>query len=141
MPLLLLPLRLETRSGRRPDGGWELKVRAYPDEVHLRRIAAGVSAEEAKAARDYWTARWPVVDASLPRPADPWAELVGAVGPERAPWVAEVLRPTNPAERGGALPLLPDPVEGEAARAVLALAEASRSGHEGERWTRDELYR
>lgn len=28
----------------------------------------------------------------------------------------------------------------EAARAVLALAETSQSGHEGERWTRDELH-
>jgi hypothetical protein len=34
-PLALLPVRLETRFTTGPDGGTELRVRIYPDKIHL----------------------------------------------------------------------------------------------------------
>ena len=112
VPLLLLPLRLETRS-EQVDGAWTLRVRVYPDDVSLRRLARGLSAEEAEAARAWWRESWwPAAD-----PVDPWPVLVAAVGPGRAPWVAEAMRPTNPGERGAADPVFPDPPPPEAVSA------------------------
>lgn len=105
VPLLLLPLRLETRS-EQVDGGWTLRVRIYPDDVSLRSLARGLSAQEVEAARAWWRARWLPADEDAP---DPWPALVAAVGPGRAPWVAEAMRPTNPGERGAAEPAFPDP--------------------------------
>src|SRR3982750_3883851 len=34
-PLVLFPVRLETRFFAQPDGSSELRVRVYPDKVHL----------------------------------------------------------------------------------------------------------
>jgi len=34
-PLVLLPVRLETRFFAQPDGSSELRVRIYPDKIHL----------------------------------------------------------------------------------------------------------
>ena len=34
-PLLLLPVRLETRFFAQPDGNSELRVRVYPDKIHI----------------------------------------------------------------------------------------------------------
>ena len=35
LPLLLLPVRLETRFFRKPNNKWELRVRVYPDDIHV----------------------------------------------------------------------------------------------------------
>jgi hypothetical protein len=106
LPLLLLPLRLETRSQRGEDGQWDLRVRVYPDDVSITAVSRGLTPAEADAARAFWIAAWATRTSDDP---DPWAQLVAVVGQERAPWVAEAMRPTNPADRGTTDPLFPDP--------------------------------
>jgi hypothetical protein len=93
-PLVLLPVRLETRYADGPQGA-VLKVRVYPDEIHVDDLARGLTDEEVRAAQDYWTAAW-----AEPVPEGTFDALVAAVGARRAGWVAYACTPTNLAARG-----------------------------------------
>lgn len=107
LPLLLLPLRLETRFAT--DAGRHLlRIRIFPDEIHLDRSAAGLTADEEAAARAYWSALFAAPDDG--GIAGPWAILKAAVGRDRARHVARLMRPTNADQRGsGAAPAFPGP--------------------------------
>ena len=45
-PLALLPVRLETRFFTNADGSRELRVRVYPDKVHICAHDPALSADE-----------------------------------------------------------------------------------------------
>jgi len=93
-PLVLFPVRLETRFGS--DGGeTTLRVRIYPDEIHVDDLVRGLTADEITAGTTYWTAAW-----ADPVPEAAWTNLVAAVGGERAEWVAHASTPTNIGDRG-----------------------------------------
>jgi hypothetical protein len=98
-PVVLLPLRLETRYST---DGTVLRVRIFPDDIHVDALDRGVDDGERVAGEAYWTAIWdadpwlPPADAGV---SDPWAALIARVGQRRAPWVAEALRPTNEPDR------------------------------------------
>jgi hypothetical protein len=100
VPLLLLPVRLETRL--RPDGGrpTELLVRIFPDDIHVDAHEPELTAGETDAGRRYWTLVWRAgwnENASGDRArllTAAWDGLTGALGPERGRWVAEQLTPT-----------------------------------------------
>ncbi|MFT4013707.1 MAG: hypothetical protein QM682_09940 [Paracoccus sp. (in: a-proteobacteria)] len=99
VPLLLLPLRLETRFGQDAGGKPLLKVRIYPDEIHVDRLRPGLTDPEAEAGRAYWSALFQAPDDSAIEA--PWAALRQVTGPDRARHVAFATRPTNPQARGG----------------------------------------
>lgn len=99
-PLALLPVRIEARSTA--DLG-SLRVRIYHDALHAETLDEGVSAPERAAGIAYWKAAWSVADTAAPYPT-----LVAAVGARRAPWIAQALRPTNPAARPGSPPQFPE---------------------------------
>lgn len=100
-PVALLPVRLETRySSDAP----LLRVRIFPDDIHIDALDQGVDDKERSAATAYWAAVW---DLDAEPAEDPWALLVATVGARRAPWVAEALRPTNEAERPATPPAFP----------------------------------
>lgn len=112
-PLVLLPVRLETRYADGPQGA-VLKVRVYPDEIHVDDLARGLTDEEVRAAQDYWTAAW-----AEPVPEGTFDALVAAVGARRAGWVAYACTPTNLAARGVEAPTFPD-VQSSTTRTVVA---------------------
>ncbi|MFJ6572108.1 hypothetical protein ACIQNU_32360 [Streptomyces sp. NPDC091292] len=93
LPVVLLPVRLETRFT-----ATELLVRIYPDEIHIDTHEPALTADEDLYGRRYWQGMWnargdgPAEDAA-------WAELAGRFGHERAGWIARVLEPVNPAEQ------------------------------------------
>ncbi len=119
-PLVLLPVRLETRFGAR-GRRTTLRVRIYPDEIHVDDVARGLTDEEVQAGRAYWARAW--VD---PVPEGAWPELLAAVGPERAEWVAHACTPLNLAERTSAAPpSFPEP-PARGARNVVARALPDR---------------
>jgi hypothetical protein len=95
-PLVLLPVRLETRFGS-DDGQATLRVRIYPDELHVDDLVRGLTADEVSAGTTYWTAMW-----AEPAPENAWTQLVDSVGMERAEWVAYATTPTNLDQRGPA---------------------------------------
>lgn len=101
-PLLLLPVRLETRYTE--DGG-TLRVRIFPDDIHIDALDRGMTAAEQEAARAYWNAVWRASDEDA---ATAWRELQLRVGRDRALWVALGSEPTNLAARtGDSQPLFP----------------------------------
>lgn len=107
VPLALLPVRLETRFS---DDGTALRIRVYPDDVHVQGEPLELSPTESGAGERYWRAIWRTGPAATPDTAraegDAWSALLALVAPPaRARFVVEALRPTNPADR----PLSPVP--------------------------------
>jgi hypothetical protein len=98
VPIALLPVRIETRSTA---GRAQLRVRIYPDDIHVDQHDRGLSDEERAAGLDYWNAVWPADN------ADAWTALVARAGARRAPWVATALTPANLASRPSAAPQFP----------------------------------
>ena len=92
-PLLLLPVRLETRY---TNDRTALRVRIFPDDVHVDSLDRGMTPAEQDAAQAYWTAVW---RASADDAAAAWRQLQGQVGVDRAPWVALGSQPSNLAAR------------------------------------------
>ena len=92
LPLALLPVRLETRFFEHR-GEEVLGIRIYPDTIHAGDHHAGVTEREIEAGRRYWEWVWGVVDPAVTTQARTW--LASQVGPHRAVWVAEQLRPQN----------------------------------------------
>lgn len=87
LPIALFPVRLETRfSG--PDSAPVLKVRIYPDDLHVDDHEPDLSEEEAALGTSYWRS---VRDGTAE--ADAWAVLAGRLGPHRALWVRQLLEP------------------------------------------------
>ncbi len=101
-PLALFPVRLETRFF-----GNQLRVRVYPDKVHLDSHDPALTANEQLWGRRYWELEWQAgPDETKLREA--WRMLAGRLGPERAAWVVRALTPTNGADRPGGTPTFPD---------------------------------
>ena len=78
VPLVLLPIRLETRFR-----GDALLVRIFPDDLHVTGHQEGLSQPELDAGARYF-------ESTLPKP-DALRELEEAVGAARAQWVLEAL--------------------------------------------------
>ncbi|WP_309666044.1 hypothetical protein [Tabrizicola sp.] len=107
VPMLLLPVRLETRFGKDAAGAPVLRIRIHPDDIHIDLTDPGVTAEEAAAARAYWSVLFAATDDS--GMADGWATFVATVGKRRARLVSRALRPLNAGARGtGAAPDFPE---------------------------------
>ena len=106
VPIALLPIRLETRFATNDAGDPELLVRIYPDQVHEDTHELELEAAEAQWGRHFWAEWWRAGgDSELEQQA--WAQLCARTGAARAGWVAQQLRPANPADASGE-PLAPD---------------------------------
>ena len=111
VPLLLLPVRLETRfvvdedlpapvfgiaAPGATDAGAELLVRVYPDTISTSSFEPELTADEIAAATAYWQALWPLPD---PPPADQaqaaWKAVAAQFGATRAAWIVAVMTPVN----------------------------------------------
>lgn len=126
VPVLLVPVRLETRYGTRPitvqDGRAltmpVLRVRIYPDDLSVTASAPGLATAERAAGKTFWDEQQVTDDADVPGSAEhrrraAWEVLVRRVGRSRAAHVADATRPgaPPPADRSETAPtarLLPD---------------------------------
>jgi hypothetical protein len=142
VPLLLLPVRLETRFFALPDGtNQELRVRVYPDQVHVDTHEQGLSQDEFLWGRHFWQQIWRAGrDEAGERLA--WQQLCDRFDAQRAAWIARALSPTNigdwpaaPVPADQPLPVEPelapappqkDPTAGTWQRAPLARAMPQR---------------
>ena len=80
VPLVLLPVRLETRIDK-PSG--ELWLRVYPDDIHVNSFESGLTTDERAARTSYLTLS--ATDTTTKKAA--FAALARQFGPERAAWI------------------------------------------------------
>jgi hypothetical protein len=93
LPVALLPLRLETRFDRSSDQPL-LRVRAYPDDLHLDSYEPELTETEQRWGRHYWEQRW-AAGADEGQAKAAWVQLADRFGPARAAWVRQALTPEN----------------------------------------------
>ena len=105
-PLALFPVRLETRFFAQPDGSSELRVRVYPDKVHLDSHEPELTPDERDWGRHTWELVWRAGN-DVQGQATAWRQLADRFGDARAAWIVRALEPTNPAARPIA-PIAPD---------------------------------
>jgi hypothetical protein len=105
LPLVLLPVRLETRFFTLATGATELRVRVFPDKIHLDSHEPELTADEQTWGRHYWEQNWRAGDLTTEdgaaAAADGWRQLADRFGANRAGWIARVLQPANASERPG----------------------------------------
>ncbi|HTH49494.1 MAG TPA: hypothetical protein VMB21_18405, partial [Candidatus Limnocylindria bacterium] len=108
LPLVLLPVRLETRFFTLPGNVTELRVRVYPDKIHIDSHETDLTSAERTLGMQYWTQDWAAGSDNTAR-STAWRGLADRFGAARAAWIARVLRPTNSGQRGqaGVLPAFP----------------------------------
>ena len=92
VPLLLMPVRIETRYRLDHDPP-QLQVRIYPDQIHIKRDVATPSLDEVKDASTFWS-HWYTATDDRGRAAA-WQQLSGRHGRRRARQVADIARPTK----------------------------------------------
>lgn len=122
--ILLMPVRLETRY---VDNGNELRIRIYPDQIHLDLHDPALETAELAAGQWYWQQLWPALspNAEAASAREAIAILERTFGGPRARWITSQLTPINlsAAPRKG-LPRFPTPAlrpEGWQRAARLAL--------------------
>jgi hypothetical protein len=101
-PLVLLPVRLETRFF-----GQELRVRIFPDRIHVDTHEPELTADELEWGKHFHTLVWNAKTDDARKEA--WRQLADRFGAERAAWVARQLTPTNPADKPAQPPKFPQP--------------------------------
>ncbi|TNC51612.1 hypothetical protein FHG66_05490 [Rubellimicrobium rubrum] len=95
-PVLLLPVRIETRFF---DGGDTLKVRIFPDQIHVTAHDPALTDTEVAGLSWYWAHRWPSPDAGteagLALAEQAWQGLTQRLSPGRAAFVVRTYPPDN----------------------------------------------
>jgi hypothetical protein len=91
LPLLLMPLRLETRFI-----GGELLVRVYPDEWAIDTFETDPTDNEARSLQQFWEDFW-IAGTDEPAARSVWGRFARAHGTTRAVWLARSFQPTNAA--------------------------------------------
>jgi hypothetical protein len=96
-PLALFPVRLETRFFSKPDGSTELRVRVYPDKVHVDSHEPDLTPSEQEWGVHYWTGVWRTGTGTGAEQAQAaaWRQLAERFGAPRAAWIARSMRPLN----------------------------------------------
>lgn len=93
-PLVLFPVRLETRFFPQSNGGSELRVRVYPDKVHIDTHEPELTEDELTWGRHFWEQTWRAAD-NKERAKNAWRQLADRFDPPRAAWIARALKPLN----------------------------------------------
>lgn len=98
-PILLLPLRLETRFKQVPVAGGtitksQLWIRVFPDDVAIDSFESIPSKDELRNAKSYWLTMWKAADVEAEQ-RGAWRALVASHGSGRAYWLMKTYVPLN----------------------------------------------
>jgi hypothetical protein len=91
VPLVLLPVRIETRFSRDAN---RLLVRIYPDEIFADGHEPELTAAELQAGRSYWAAV-AAAPAATDSEADAWRALTQQYAAPRAAWIVRTTQPAG----------------------------------------------
>ncbi len=117
LPVLFLPVNVETRFMDAAPGKPELWVRIYPDAIAIDSHEPELTGQEIADGQDYWNAIWragkPPATSEVVKA--PWRGLAARYGGQRAAWIALQLTPSNlPAQPAAAtadgIGIAPDPL-------------------------------
>jgi hypothetical protein len=98
VPILLFPLRLETRFNDVGDGKTQLWVRVYPDNCLVDSFDPLLTEAEVTNAQTFWAGIWRAGgDETMERAA--WRGLVASHGSGRAGWIVSQYRPVNEGDK------------------------------------------
>jgi len=142
VPIVLLPVRLETRFRRAPDGsGTDMLIRVYPDDLHVDTHEPELTDDEVTWGKTYWEQLWRAgkQPSAAQRENAAWAQLAGRFEPQRAAWIARQLEPRNLAARPASpiadtKPLVPLPDFPTPPRHSAAWTRAPRALLMPDRW-------
>ena len=126
-PLVLFPVRLETRFF-----GQELRIRVFPDKIHVDTHEPELTADEVEWGKHFHTLLWNATTEEARK--DAWQQLADRYGAARASWVVRQLTPTNPAERPTRPPKFPSPPVRPAAQKDETWTRAPRTGVLPDQW-------
>jgi hypothetical protein len=97
-PILLFPLRIETRFKRNERGVTELWVRVYPDQCLAESFEESLTEAEARNAQTFWAGIWRAGGVEADERAA-WRDLATAHGAGRAAWIVRHHAPSNAADK------------------------------------------
>src|SRR5215472_6053409 len=104
VPVLLLPVNIETRFTISAAGVPELWLRVYPDQIAINSHEPELTEQEIADGKVYWDAVWRA--GNPPAKAEdikaPWRGLASRYGGPRAAWIALTMTPTNVAQQPAA---------------------------------------
>ena len=124
-PLALFPVRLETRFFPQANGGSELRVRVYPDRIHIDSHEEELTPAEKTWGQHYWTQIFAAGD-DTQKQKDAWRQLAERYDPQRAAWIARLLRPKNVDSRAAIEPSLSSRASMSSKKAKMRRGEARR---------------
>src|SRR5680860_806763 len=103
-PVAMLPVRLETRF----DSATKLRIRVFPDQLHIDGHDPELAAAEAEGAQWYWDQRWRGGLDDTEAATAAWQGLTTKFRPVRASYIVKAMTPTNvPADGAPAFPDVP----------------------------------
>lgn len=93
-PLVLFPVRLETRFFQQADGTTDLCVRVYPDKVHVDSHEPKLTDDELTWGKHFWEqmSEAGTGEAADERRKAAWRQLAERFDPPRAAWIARATR-------------------------------------------------
>ena len=97
-PLLLFPVRVETRfAARRAGPGTDLLLRVYPDDIHLDSHEPALTEDEERRGKEFWAhvAAAPAGTGRQEQIRQGWQRLTELFGTTRAAWIAHALDPAQ----------------------------------------------
>lgn len=100
IPILLFPLRLETRFKKVVKNNTEIDqlwVRIFPDDIAIDTFESDLSATEVRNLQQYWINRWKAGRTESGN-RGAWRNLVSSHGPGRSYWMIQQFVPDNIAE-------------------------------------------
>lgn len=118
LPVALLPIRLETRFV-----GGQLRIRVFPDVLHVDQLEPELTAEEIALGAAYWAERWTATGAAV---TEIWNRYATTTNSRRLAWIVRRSTPTNVAALGAGAPDMPSltPRSGPTRAAVATLLPA-----------------
>ena len=101
LPIVMLPVRIETRFVNPASGGQELWIRIFPDDIHADSHEPLLTKNEVETGELYWAKRaglhsFPPGEEAESEKKLAWDKLKAvSINPQRAIWIAKSTKPLN----------------------------------------------
>lgn len=92
VPFLMLPVRIETRFA---SDASSLRIRIFPDDIHIDSHLRGLTEAEIELGRWYWERRWEQPDDEA-HAEGAWKRVIERRRPARARYLVDEMRPPEP---------------------------------------------